>query len=562
MTPMTIGRFRVHRQLGAGGMGVVFEGEDPALRRRVALKLMPPLARLEGERRVRFLREARAAAAVTHAHVVTIYEVGEDESEGPYLAMELVSGGSLRERLGRGPLPLRDALRIAREMCAGVAAAHEAGLVHRDLKPENVLLTSDGSAKVADFGLAKALAPEGAGATPDGATDVAGLVLTAEGSMMGSPGYMAPEQARGAAIDARSDVFALGVILFELVAGRRPFGGATPMAEIVAAAADDAPDLREHAPGAPETLALLVSRCLSREPEQRPASARDVLESLRALEIPNENPSLPRADAYAATVASAPTIAPPARATPSRRLLFGLAAILLGVGLATLLWLRTPAPEAASEPDAVSRGPMDARPEGSAGDAASSTADETTPDAPEYLAPRGQAARDPRGPLTVLCGGRGEPCLREDLLAFCDRAGRRVACCAPGLVPAGDDGLCGCPPGGTLDASAASSGCARAEREGLSPEAIRRTARAVLEPTRGCFESVLEDHPEAAGRVLMRFVITAYGDVYDVSIEGASMPFPEVQRCILAALRDARFDAPGGGDVVVVTYPFSFGPDV
>ena len=271
MTPENIGRFEVTGRLGAGGMGVVYEGRDPRLNRRVALKLLPWETRDDGEGRMRFLREARTAAAVSHANIVVIYEVDADPEHGPYIALELIEGPSLRERLAE-PVSMDEALGWLRQIAAGLAAAHEAGLVHRDLKPANVLLTKDGTAKVADFGLAKAI---------EGHTEAP---LTGEGTMMGSPGYMAPEQARGASVDQRADVYAFGVLIHELVAGQRPFAdSASPMAEVLAALERAIPDLAERAPHAPDALVALARRCLSTDAEQRPADGAALVSALASI---------------------------------------------------------------------------------------------------------------------------------------------------------------------------------------------------------------------------------------------------------------------------------------
>jgi serine/threonine-protein kinase len=274
-----IGRFRIERELGAGGMGVVYEAVDERLDRRVALKVLPPDALGDDERRRRFLREARAAAAVTHPNVAVVYDA--DEVLGRiFIAMELVRGESLRERLARGPLGVGDALRVARAVLAGVAAAHAAGVVHRDLKPDNVMIDASGHVKVLDFGIARREpSPDARAAGAPGPTGP----VTREGQVIGTPGYMSPEQALGMSLDRRSDVFSLGVMLYEMVTGRLPFAGPTPTAVILATVRDEPTPPRVLVPTLPLALEEIVLACLHKVADERPADAAAVLERLEAL---------------------------------------------------------------------------------------------------------------------------------------------------------------------------------------------------------------------------------------------------------------------------------------
>jgi serine/threonine-protein kinase len=270
-----LGHFVVLGELGRGGMGVVYVAEDSALRRKVALKVMP--LHDDAERRRRFQREARAAAALSHPGIATIYEVGEDRGR-VFIAMELVRGETLRSRLEQRPeadraLPLEEALRVAHAIALPLARAHEAGVVHRDLKPENVVVAQDGAIKLLDFGLAKltdATLPE-----PE-----SGTATTQEGRILGTPGYMSPEQARGQPVDARSDVFSFGVMLYEMLTGRRPFTAASTMELFAALDRDDpAPPSREN-PRVPEALERVVLRCLAKAPAARYAGAGELLRDL------------------------------------------------------------------------------------------------------------------------------------------------------------------------------------------------------------------------------------------------------------------------------------------
>ncbi len=277
--PSRIGPFRVIAPLGQGGMGVVYRAEDETLRRVVALKLLPDASGSD-ERRQRFLREARSAAAITHPNVATVYQVGEADGR-VYIAMELVAGENLRERMARGRLDLETAKDLATQIARGLAAAHEQGIVHRDLKPENVMITPDGVVKLLDFGLAKtALESPASGKTEAALAKTETLVTSDEGRIMGTPEYMSPEQALGAPLDVRSDVFSLGIVLYEMLAGQRPFDGTTTGALLVAIARDTPRPLREVAPEVDEGLDAIVTRCLAKAPAERFASAGEIVNAL------------------------------------------------------------------------------------------------------------------------------------------------------------------------------------------------------------------------------------------------------------------------------------------
>jgi serine/threonine protein kinase len=266
-----LGDYRVLRLLGAGAMGVVFLAEDVRLARPVALKAMLPALSNVPEARARFLREAKAAAALQHDHVVTVYQVGEDRGI-PFLAMQLLEGETLEDRLRReSPLPLRVVLRIGREIAEGLAAAHARGLVHRDIKPANIWLEAGRDrVKILDFGLAR-LATEDAR-------------VSRSGAILGTPAYMAPEQARGEVIGTRADLFSLGCVLYRLATGRLPFQGNDTLAILTALALVVPAPLRELNPAMPAELEDLVARLLEKEPADRPRSAREVAAALGAVE--------------------------------------------------------------------------------------------------------------------------------------------------------------------------------------------------------------------------------------------------------------------------------------
>jgi WD40 repeat protein len=266
-----LGSYRVLKVLGTGGMGVVFRAEDPQLQRPVALKAMLPSLATSGSAKQRFLREARAAAAIKHDHIVAIYQVGEDRGS-PFLAMEFLEGEPLDERLQREKiLPIPEVLRIGREMAEGLAAAHERGLIHRDIKPANVWLEGKrGRAKILDFGLARAAQEE--------------VHLTQSGAIVGTPAYMAPEQAQARNPDHRADLFSLGCVLYVMCTGDRPFKGQDTLSILMALAIHEPPPPRQLNPAVPQALSDLILRLLAKEPDGRPASAQDVAEALRGIE--------------------------------------------------------------------------------------------------------------------------------------------------------------------------------------------------------------------------------------------------------------------------------------
>jgi serine/threonine protein kinase len=306
-----LGPYRILAVLARGGMGVVFRAHDPALDRSVALKAMLPGEAAVPNARERFLREARAAAALKHPHVVTIFQVGEDRG-APFLAMEFLEGEPLDACIRReGRLPLAEVLRIGRETALALAAAHARGLVHRDVKPANLWLESVGdslcesqptrgasglpSVKVLDFGLALVAADP--------------AHLTQSGLVVGTPAYMAPEQAEGKPVDPRCDLFSLGCVLYQMCTGTLPFHGETTIAVLRALALHEPPPVGELRPEAPPELSALVARLLAKKPEDRPASAQEVAQALRALEQFPTTQVLPKPKARPARKSRKPLVA-------------------------------------------------------------------------------------------------------------------------------------------------------------------------------------------------------------------------------------------------------------
>ena len=274
-----LGQYEIRSPLGAGGMGEVYRARDTRLDREVAIKVLPEFVSSDPDRLWRFEQEARAAAALNHPNILAVYQMGTYEGM-PYLVSELLEGETLRESLSRGPVVLRKAIDYGVQIAHGLAAAHEKGIVHRDLKPENLFVTRDGRVKILDFGLAKltqvkAASLEGATVTVQERTD--------PGHVLGTIGYMSPEQVRGQAADHRADIFALGNVLYEMLTGKRAFHGPTPADTMSAILNQEPPSISQLAPGTPLSLQRVVHRCLEKNPEQRFQSASDLAFALQAL---------------------------------------------------------------------------------------------------------------------------------------------------------------------------------------------------------------------------------------------------------------------------------------
>ncbi len=278
-TGVRIGPYEIVGLLGAGGMGEVYRARDTRLGRDVAIKVLPGEFAADPERLRRFEQEARAVAALDHPNILAIHDVGTHDGV-PYLVTELLEGESLRERLARGALPVRRAVEVASQIAQGLAAAHEKGIVHRDLKPGNVFIGKDGHVKILDFGLAK-LAPPRTAEEQARATTV--MEATDAGIVLGTVAYMSPEQVLGKPVDARSDLFSLGVVLYEMLSGRKPFQKDSAPETMAAILNEEPPDLVEIGKSIPPGLARIVRHCLEKEPSGRFQSARDVTFDLESL---------------------------------------------------------------------------------------------------------------------------------------------------------------------------------------------------------------------------------------------------------------------------------------
>jgi serine/threonine protein kinase/dipeptidyl aminopeptidase/acylaminoacyl peptidase len=284
--PRQLGHYEIISRLGAGGMGEVYRARDLRLQREVALKVLPPEVATDPDRQRRFAQEARLASALNHPNIVTIHDIGIAEGV-PFIVSEVIDGESLAAQLGAGPLPVKKTLDLAIQIADGLSAAHHAGIIHRDMKPANVMVTRTDIAKILDFGLAK---PENPQAALGGAATEPGLI-------MGTVSFMSPEQARGEAVDFRSDQFSLGLILYRMLGGSNPFERSSAVGTLSAIMETEHKALAEVNPGVPFPLSLCVDRCLKKDREHRYASTRDLLLELKSLQehLPQMTSSRPEA---------------------------------------------------------------------------------------------------------------------------------------------------------------------------------------------------------------------------------------------------------------------------
>ena len=280
-----LGPYEIVSPLGAGGMGEVYRARDARLQREVAIKVLPAGFAHDPTRRARFERETQAVAALSHTNILAIFDTGIHDDQ-LFAVTELLDGETLRDRLAGGALPVKAAIDIATQIARGLAAAHEKGIVHRDLKPENVFLVRSGQAKILDFGLAT---------TPAGSSHATqtSAAMTEPGMVMGTVGYMSPEQVRGQTVDARTDLFALGAVLYEMLSGTRAFRGDTPADVASAVLRDELPDLATPRGDLPPALDRIVRHCLERDPGERFQSARDIVFALGTLSGSGPAPTMP-----------------------------------------------------------------------------------------------------------------------------------------------------------------------------------------------------------------------------------------------------------------------------
>jgi serine/threonine protein kinase len=325
----TLAHYTVISKIGAGGMGEVYRARDSRLARDVAIKLLPPEVSTDSDRLQRFEQEARATSALNHPNILTVYDIGTHEGS-PYIVAELLEGEELRERLDAGTIPLRKVIDCAQQIVSGLSAAHEKGIVHRDLKPENLFVTKDERIKILDFGIAKLSEP---GAAATGSEDATRRALTNPGAIIGTVGYMSPEQVRGQPTDHRSDIFSFGAILHEMISGRRAFRRET-MAETMTAILKEEPaELGATNPNVSPALERIVNRCLEKKPERRFQSTADLSFALQALSQPTSSSGV------ALTTMAAAAAAETKRSTWSERIPWIAAAAFLLLFLAALLFI-------------------------------------------------------------------------------------------------------------------------------------------------------------------------------------------------------------------------------
>ena len=315
---MKLDGYEILALLGAGGMGEVYRAHDPALKREVAIKVLPSTVSLDPDRLSRFQQEAQAAAALNHPNILAVHQFGVFEGS-PYLVSELLVGESLRQVLQRGPIPARKGIDFAVQIAHGLAAAHAKGVVHRDLKPDNLFVTKDGRIKILDFGLAKLVQPE-----PDLGSNAATLTLvTNPGVVMGTVGYMSPEQVRGQITDHRTDIFNFGAVLYEMLASRRAFLRSTSAETMAAILNDEPPAISQTGTNIPPALQRVVNRCLEKNTEQRFHTASDLAFALEALSDSGSGPAVKE---------------PPSR-RPARRNVMWSIALIAVIALAGIAWL-------------------------------------------------------------------------------------------------------------------------------------------------------------------------------------------------------------------------------
>jgi Tol biopolymer transport system component len=340
----TLGPYTVVGPLGAGGMGEVYRARDSRLQRDVAVKVLPPSFVADSERLRRFEQEARATGQLNHPNIVAVYDIGT-HAGAPYVVEELLEGDTLRERLAGAPLPARKAVDYARQVALGLAAAHQKGIVHRDLKPENLFVTHDGRVKILDFGLAKLTRPGTSGdLSPEALTSAPTAAGTDAGVVLGTVGYMSPEQVRGQPADHRSDIFALGSILYEMLSGRRAFSAPSSVETMNAILKEDPADLGRAVSDLPPGLERIVQHCLEKSPDERFQSARDLGFQLEALS------SITTGSTTGAAAAIGAAAGAPRRGLIGARVLLWPAVAACAVVAAAAWWAgrstRSPMPEA------------------------------------------------------------------------------------------------------------------------------------------------------------------------------------------------------------------------
>ncbi len=414
----TVSHYAFLEKLGSGGMGEIYKARDSRLNRIVAVKVLAPGRTRDPQRRRRFIQEAQAASALNHPNIVTIHDI-LPEGDTQYMVMEHVAGKTLHQLIAAGPIPVPEVLRLAIQMANALAAAHGAGIIHRDFKPANVMVTDSGLVKILDFGLAKLLDPAGHTRPPEGEGDQATLTqapLTVEGAIMGTVNYMSPEQAEGLKVDARSDIFSFGAVLYEMVTGHRAFDGDSGISTLSAVLRDEVKPIHELAPQVPAELDNLIVRCLRKNSAERWQSMSEVAEALVKLRVRLEHAPtpVPQPSTKAPAAVAAPVVAATRATKPKRAFLFVTGAAVLAVAVAGAWW-QTHRQSTASlpQPPAASTTPIPAiqQPAAPQATAAPTPAPETAPDAKNDDTSGGIPAAAPPPPSSpaLALGNKPQP---------------------------------------------------------------------------------------------------------------------------------------------------------
>ncbi|MEQ1643841.1 MAG: serine/threonine-protein kinase, partial [Pyrinomonadaceae bacterium] len=334
-----LGRYEIRSVIGIGGMGEVYRATDPKIGRDVAIKVLPADFSADKERVARFEQEAQAAGALNHPNIIAVYDV--DIQDGVlYVVSELLEGGELRELLDEGSIPLRNITEYAQQIVSGLSAAHEKGIVHRDLKPENLFITKDDRVKILDFGLAKLSEPPASAGGTCGNEDATRKALTNPGVVMGTVGYMSPEQVRGQKTDHRSDIFSFGLILYEMITGRRAFQEESLAETMSAIVKEEPPEMTESNPNISPSLERIVRRCLEKKPDRRFQSTADLGFALESLSAPTSSSGANMTTAVSAIGLETERSPWLVRALAAAALLLLIGCVVLGV-----MYIRRPVPD-------------------------------------------------------------------------------------------------------------------------------------------------------------------------------------------------------------------------
>lgn len=531
-----IGRYRVEALLGQGGMGAVYRATDGELGRAVALKVIAE--KPDDAAVARFRREARAASALSHPNVATVFDVGTHDGS-PYLVMELLDGHSLRRYVGDRGVGAPKKLSWLMDLARALEAAHRAGLVHRDVKPDNVMVTGGGTAKLLDFGIARAQAVPIDPTAPT--TQGSATNLTQAGKIVGSPCYIAPEQLRGDVADGLSDQFAWGVTAYEVLSGELPWGTeATAFAIAAKMLNEDARPLQERTSDVDEQTAAVVMRALSRDPADRFGSMADVVAALGDAELPS-------AGAGASSIGSraiAEGRTADGTTTAPRRVSLWPIGVALGV-VVLGIWL---VPQILKDTRGAGSEPKKGEPILGLSDSVTKKREAELDVLIPKTAPSASSGVVRKCKENVGCSGGNT--------AWCSADGRRVSCCATGLVGSAA-GRCECAPGGTLDTALIDGGCKQGQPKSGAP--IQKVVRERFDAFRACYEKALAKNPKISGKISLEFDLAPDGSTYDARLAGASVPDPVFQGCLVDEVAKLRFPEPLDGHTNIV-YPLDFSP--